>query len=232
MDEQDAREPTDELESVQRRLAALGTAPLPREVAERTEARLRTTTSARRPAIPRRLVLLAATVTFLLGSVGLAAADTLPRPVQQVAHNALAKVGVHVPPGHERYNDPAVCPDGPYRNHGEYVRSHQDDPNAGASPCGKPVRAVNHPDDDESADDVGEPGPPASARGNGKRDDAPGKQDDGTKEPAESDPDDAEQPDTTTASAPTTTATRTTTAPDDATTTTSSDTSATVTSTS
>jgi hypothetical protein len=63
--------------------------------------------------------------------------------VQDVAHNALDAVGVHVPPGHNRYNDPTVCPGGPYRNHGAYVRAHTSDPNAGASPCGKPVQSVN-----------------------------------------------------------------------------------------
>jgi hypothetical protein len=60
-----------------------------------------------------------------------------------MAHGALDAVGVHVPPGHVRYNDPVVCPGGPYRNHGAYVRAHKSDPNAGNSPCGKPVQSVN-----------------------------------------------------------------------------------------
>jgi hypothetical protein len=79
---------------------------------------------------------------LLLGGAGLAHADALPDPAQQAAHTALGKVGINVPPGHQRYNDPAVCPGGPYRNHGQYVRTHKDDPNAGRSPCGKPLKSA------------------------------------------------------------------------------------------
>ena len=81
----------------------------------------------------------------MVGSMGLATAGALPDTAQDAAHTVLDKVGVNVPAGHERYNDPGVCPGGPYKNHGAYVRAHKDDPNAGTSPCGKPLNAVNHP---------------------------------------------------------------------------------------
>jgi hypothetical protein len=126
-----------------RRLRTLGSAPLGSGVADRVLASVR---SAGRPKVSRaRLKLLsaAAIAGFAAGGVGLAAADVLPAPVQDMAHGALDAVGVHVPPGHVRYNDPVACPGGPYRNHGAYVRAHKSDPNAGASPCGKPVQSVN-----------------------------------------------------------------------------------------
>jgi hypothetical protein len=82
-----------------------------------------------------------------LGGTGLASAGVLPAPVQSAAHGALAQVGVSVPNGHTghgpaRYNGPE-CTGGPYANHGQYVRSHPSDPNAGSSRCGKPVQAGN-----------------------------------------------------------------------------------------
>src|SRR3954470_1830028 len=82
---------------------------------------------------------------FLLGSVGLASAGSLPAPAQEAAHSVLGTVGINVPPGQNRYNDPTVCPGGPYRNHGHSVRSQKNDPTAGASPCEKPVQSVNNP---------------------------------------------------------------------------------------
>ncbi len=161
-------------EDLARRLAAFATAPLDPTVAARCTSRLRNGMRARRRAT-RAAVLVAALVgTMLLSGVGLAAADTLPDPVQEVAHTTLAKVGVHVPPGHERYNDPVVCPGGPYKNHGAYVRAHKDDPAAGSSPCGKPTKSMSHTDapgsDDESdsaaPDDGNEgTGPPPWAHG-------------------------------------------------------------------
>ena len=131
------------------------------------------------------LVSAAAIVGFAAGGVGLAAANVLPAPAQDVAHRALDAVGVHVPPGHVRYNDPTVCPGGPYANHGAYVRSHQDDPNAGNSPCGKPVRSVDpagksdtsDTNNDSETNDKGKSaksnghGPPPRTHGNGKPDD-------------------------------------------------------------
>jgi hypothetical protein len=128
------------------RLAAFASAPLDADLAERCASRLRQGTRSHGRAL-RSMLLVAAVVTALLvTSVGLAAADTLPDSVQDVAHRALDRVGVHVPPGHNRYNDPAACPGGPYDNHGAYVRTHKDDPNAGKSPCGKPVKATKRAD--------------------------------------------------------------------------------------
>ena len=43
---------------------------------------------------------------FMIGSVSLASAGALPDRAQDVARTALGVVGVHVPPGHDRYNGP------------------------------------------------------------------------------------------------------------------------------
>src|SRR5262245_789218 len=139
---------------VTERLRTFGSTPLADDVANATFARV----SARRARASAGRVkwVVAATVAgFMAGSVGLAAADVLPAPVQDVAHHALDTVGVHVPPGHQRYNDPTTCPGGPYANHGAYVRAHHDDPNAGSSPCGKPLRSVDPGQDSKSDDQSG-----------------------------------------------------------------------------
>ena len=84
---------------------------------------------------------------LMLGGTGLATAGALPGPAQDVAHSALSNVGVAVPNGHgpARYNGPECGTDPqtnlPFRNHGQYVRAHAGDPNAGASRCGKPLHA-------------------------------------------------------------------------------------------
>src|SRR5439155_16774817 len=89
---------------------------------------------------------------FLLGSVGLASAGTLPDPVQEAAHSALGAVGVSVPPGHDRYNGPECG--GRFANHGQYVKAHKGDTGAAKSRCGKPNRAGHGASDDatEGAD--------------------------------------------------------------------------------
>ncbi|MDP9333026.1 MAG: hypothetical protein M3Q30_06935 [Actinomycetota bacterium] len=128
---------------VTRRLQQFGSAPLEAEVAARALGRVRAGRAATRRVARTKLLSAAAVAAFLASGVGLAAADVLPPSAQDVAHNALKTVGVHVPPGHDRYNDATACPGGPYANHGAYVRAHPEDPNAGKSPCGKPTRAVN-----------------------------------------------------------------------------------------
>ena len=120
----------------------------------------------------------AAGAGFLAGSVGLASAGSLPGPAQQAAHSVLGTVGINVPPGQDRYNDPVACPGGPYRNHGAYVRAHPNDPNAAASNCGKPMKSVNKgnggtktpeaPEAPDTGDDQGQgqgQGPPSWAHG-------------------------------------------------------------------
>lgn len=79
---------------------------------------------------------------LVLGGTGLASAGTLPGSAQGVAHTALSAVGINVPDSHgpARYNGPE-CTGGPYQNHGQYVRAHHADPNAGSSRCGKPIQA-------------------------------------------------------------------------------------------
>jgi hypothetical protein len=171
MDENDTL-PEGEHSDVIGRLRAFGAAPLDAGLAARTVERLRV---ARGPAwrrLPLKVLVAAAIGACAFGGLGLAAADVLPAPVQDAAHTALDPLGVHVPPGHDRYNDPAKCPGGPYRNHGAYVRTHKNDPNAGQSPCGKPVKSIKGSDatkgnDDKGAGDHPEgAGPPPWAHGN------------------------------------------------------------------
>ena len=84
---------------------------------------------------------------LLIGGTGLASAGALPGPAQGVANKTLAKVGVNVPHGTERFNDPAVCGTDPntgqpFKNHGQYVRANKaNNPAAAQSRCGKPLQA-------------------------------------------------------------------------------------------
>ncbi len=175
---------------VTRRLQQFGSAPLEAEVAARALGRVRAGGPAGRRVARMKLVSAAAVAAFLASGVGLAAADVLPPSAQDVAHNALKTVGVHVPPGHDRYNDATACPGGPYANHGAYVRAHPEDPNAGTSPCGKPTRAVNPSgpgaENDKQGKGAGN-GPPPWAQGKkdqskknqGKNDEATSDEKDG-----------------------------------------------------
>jgi hypothetical protein len=178
---------------VTRRLQQFGSAPLDAGVADRVLGRVRAGRPASRRVARTKLLSAAAVAAFLASGVGLAAADVLPPSAQDVAHSALETVGVHVPPGHDRYNDATACPGGPYANHGAYVRAHPGDPNAGKSPCGKPTRAVNPSssgaDNDKQGKGAGN-GPPPWAKG--KKDQAKtnqGKSDQATND--EKDADDA-----------------------------------------
>ncbi|HET6963414.1 MAG TPA: hypothetical protein VFH58_01495 [Acidimicrobiales bacterium] len=120
---------------------------------------------------------------LVFGGTGLASAGVLPASVQDAAHGALSQVGVSVPRGHSgqnghgpaRYNGPE-CAGGPYANHGQYVRAHKSDPNAGASRCGKPIQAGSDstsngteapetPEAPESPGTSGSPGSPANGQG-------------------------------------------------------------------
>jgi hypothetical protein len=106
---------------------------------------------------------------LLLGGTGLATAGALPGPVQNVAHTTLSDVGVNVPDGHgpKRYNGPECGTDPqtgqPFKNHGQYVKAHKNDPNAGQSRCGKPVQAgtetpgVTEPPESPEPTDAPEP---------------------------------------------------------------------------
>jgi hypothetical protein len=104
---------------------------------------------------------------LLIGGSGLASAGALPAPAQKVAHSTLSKVGVNVPGGTARFNDPAVCgldpaTQKPFRNHGQYVKAHKGDPAAAESRCGKPLKAGTGADDDPA----GNPADPAQGKGN------------------------------------------------------------------
>src|SRR5947209_3612464 len=99
------------------RLQALGEQPVERDLAARVIQRA----SGRGASwwqSTKLKVAAAAAGGFLIGSVGLASAGSLPAPAQDAARSALSTVGINVPPGHDRYNDPSKCPGGPYANHG------------------------------------------------------------------------------------------------------------------
>lgn len=139
----DLGSPDDPSSKIAERLRRFGSAPIDSSLAAATLRRVRGGCQERVSTGRMKWVAAATVAGFMAGSVGLAAADVLPAPVQDVAHHALDAVGVHVPLGHQRFNDPTTCPGGPYANHGAYVRAHRDDPNAGTSPCGKPLQAVD-----------------------------------------------------------------------------------------
>jgi hypothetical protein len=198
---------------VAERLRAYGHQPIEREVAQAVLARATRSRSWFRST--KLKVAAAAAGGFLLGGAGLASAGTLPAPAQSVAHSALGAVGIDVPPGHDRYSGPECG--GTYANHGQYVRSHKDDPSAGQSPCGKPMRSVTHtttgaPADTDTTggdDEVGHGPPPwAAAGGHGKGKDKHADEDEST--PRAAGPTTTvttEAPTTTTTDAPTTTTT-------------------------
>lgn len=200
------REDSEDHDGIRSRLYAMGAQPVDRAVAARVLARANRSGSWLRST--KAKVSVAAAGGFLVGSVGLASAGTLPDPAQHVAHAALGAVGIDVPPGHDRYNGPECG--GTYKNHGQYVRSHKDDPNAPESPCGKPMRSVTK---STSVDNTDEHGPPPWA-GNGKhkaKDDKAGE--DHASTPGVTVP-------TTTTSVPSSTTSTTTTTPSSTTTTT------------
>lgn len=167
----------DDFEPVESRLRSVGRQPVDHALEQRVLARAH---RSRLTWLHSTKLKVAAAVAggFMIGSVGLASAGALPGPAQHVAHSALGVLGVHVPPGKDRYNGPEC---GDVANHGEYVDAHPDDPAAGKSPCGKPNRAVKHPqrtgtDPAGVPGDAGRKGPPPWA-GQGKEKDK--KQGDG-----------------------------------------------------
>ena len=113
---------------------------------------------------------------LFLGGTGLASAGALPAPAQDVARSTLAKVGVNVPHGTERFNDPAVCgldpaTQQPFRNHGQYVRAHKNDPAAAQSRCGKPLKAgapAGPGSAEKPGEDPADPSKNGKGNGNGK----------------------------------------------------------------
>jgi len=111
---------------------------------------------------------------FLFGSLGLASAGALPDSVQDVAHDVLDHVGVDVPPGHDRFNDPTECPGGPYKNHGDFVKQNKDNASSAAqSDCGKPLVSTQHSDESsngtegsgQESDDHGQSGSHSNSSG-------------------------------------------------------------------
>lgn len=95
---------------------------------------------------------------FALGSTGLAFAGALPTPAQDAASDALARVGVSVPAGTERYfgAECVAAEDGSHaRNRGQYLKQERAKgadalAAAKASDCGMPVSSLS---DDGGADE-------------------------------------------------------------------------------
>src|SRR3954465_2509876 len=109
----------DDVDPVVSRLQAIGANPLDPELRDRVLAR------AHRPRrgwihATRFKVAAAMAGGFMIGSMGLASAGALPGPAQGVAHATLDAVGVHLPPGHDRYNGPEC---GGATTHGQYVQA-------------------------------------------------------------------------------------------------------------
>jgi len=162
------------------RLQALGHQPVDPATASRHLSAMATVGSGHRRLWTRLKIGSAFGVGLLLGGTGLASAGALPGSAQDAAHKALSTVGVKVPKGAqgtERFNDPAVCgidpaTQKPFRNHGQYVRTHQDDPAAAQSRCGKPLKADSGSDQTPTVKPPASPSDPAtgndeSGRGNG-----------------------------------------------------------------
>ncbi|HEX2039913.1 MAG TPA: hypothetical protein VHF47_09320, partial [Acidimicrobiales bacterium] len=193
-----------EHDAVLNRLRALASAPVDDAVAQRHLSMFADVAAPVGPSRRSRVVVMGAVVAgTMLGSATLAGALTgnLPAPAQDVAHSALAKVGIEVPkakgkaakvddtdgPGNvERFlgdaTTPCTLPGGGafVGNHGQYVKANPDDPAtadvnerelAAQSPCGKPLDAIEQ--DAETAETETDDGGRKPA-GTG-RPEAPGK---------------------------------------------------------
>ena len=210
----------DDFEPVVSRLRSVGRQPVDHALEQRVLARARRS----RPTwLHSTKVKVAAGIAggFMIGSVSLASAGALPGQAQDVAHAALGAIGVHVPPGKDRYNGPEC---GDVANHGEYVDAHPDDPAAGRSPCGKPMRSVNH-QKGTGTDPAGTPGNSGApwATSVGRPGQGQGQGQDNEQDKADKPETDATNPAEPTTTAPTVVAEPTTTAAESETTTTTAE---------
>lgn len=180
------------------RLAGLGQQPVDPDVAARHLSTM--TPRPGRQVIAHKLRVAGAfALGLFVGATGLASAGALPDPMQEVAHHTLGAVGVDVPRA-DRYNG-SECAGGPFKNHGEYVRSQPKEsrPEAAASRCGKPVQAGTG-DEGEKAPKPGGvagecQGPPSWAgKGNAGKDDKAAKQAEQAARKAACGDDDADAP--------------------------------------
>ena len=193
----------DDDDALAARLRELGSHPVDPATSSRHLSAMATVGRGRRRLWTRLKVGAAVGAGLLLGGTGLASAGALPTSAQDVANKTLAKVGVKVPQGTERFNDPAICgtdpaTQQPFRNHGQYVKAHQGDPAAAQSRCGKPLKAGQEgAPSDKPAVDPSDPaaGKDNAGKGNGKAkaekpdqgkggDDAADAKDRGTDKPA------------------------------------------------
>ena len=162
------------------RLRDLGRQPVDPATSSRHLTAMAAAEGGRRRVSTKLKVGLAFAAGLLIGGTGLASAGALPAPAQNVAHSTLSKVGVDVPRGTERYNDPAVCgldpaTGKPFRNHGQYVKANKANPAAGESRCGKPVKAGTGAEATPGQKPEGTPGDPAQDKGNGQGNNGNGK---------------------------------------------------------
>jgi len=157
-------------DSVISRLTSLGEQPIDAALASEQLTAI-AITPAREPWFRQKLQVAAALVAgLLIGSTGLAAAGALPDTAQQAAHSALRTVGVNVPPGHDRVTEGCGTDENgePFKNHGQYVKAHKDDPEAAKSDCGKPKKSVNDGTEGDANDpECPTPDPTAAATDNG-----------------------------------------------------------------
>ncbi len=145
----------DDTDPIADRLRDLGRQPVEPAVASRHLSAMAAAPSGSSRSRTRLKIGAAFLVGLLVGGTGLASAGALPGPAQDAAHTTLSKVGVKVPQGTERFNDPAVCgtdpaTQQPFRNHGQYVKAHKGDPAASQSRCGKPLKAGTEPDEKQT----------------------------------------------------------------------------------
>ena len=157
----------EEHEPVIESLRALGKEPIDPVTANRHLSRM-VDVRARTPFVTKVKVGAAFGIGILVGSAGLASAGALPGPAQGIAHSVLSSVGVHVPGGPQRYDGPECG--GTYKNHGQYVRAHTQDPNAGRSRCGKPIQSGTGSDSTDVPDtpDNSSGVPPGNGHANAK----------------------------------------------------------------
>jgi hypothetical protein len=141
-----------EFSELEERLRAYGDHPVESALQSQHLTAMATTAApVRRSSVAHKLRVAGALMGgFFLGSTGLAFAGALPDQAQDIAQEALARVGVEVEGGTVRFqgDDITPCPapegGGEWRNHGHYVRSQPEELReaAGESDCGKPLVAV------------------------------------------------------------------------------------------
>ena len=151
---------------IRARLQALGQEPIDEQTRtahmQRIAAGRAVVSEPRRRGLVWAGIAAAAVVGFLAGSAGLAMADALPNPAQEVAHDVLGAVQVDVPAGKEGKRGPCVAEAAKLKD--------KDAKKAAMDACPK---GGERPDDSDDPKSDGAPGKSGEAPGH--RSDAPGK---------------------------------------------------------